>query len=266
MLIDSHVNLHHEKFAGEVDVVVAEARAAGVRGMLTISDKISSTGAIRKITERYPFIWRSVGAHPHYASEHLDLTAERLIELAREDDVIGIGECGLDFHYGFSPREDQEKVFAAHVEAAQETGLPLIIHTRDADCQMRTTLESARARRSFTPLLHCYTGGLALAEAVMEMGGYISFSGIITFKNADDVRAVAKAMPRDRIIVETDCPYLAPAPYRGRRCDPVHVVQVAEKLAELLEIAREDAGRMTTDNFFRLFQKAKIAEERLWAE
>ncbi|MEK7266886.1 MAG: TatD family hydrolase [Pseudomonadota bacterium] len=256
MLIDSHVNLHHEKYDGEVDAVIEAARAAGVKAMLTISDKMSSTEAIKAISSRYDFIWRSVGAHPHYASEHLDLTEAKLVALAEDDDVVGIGECGLDFHYGFSPRADQEKVFAAHIEAAQETGLPLIIHTREADDLMQETLEAAFARRKFTPLLHCYTSGLKLAEAVMDMGGYISFSGIITFKNADDVRAVALKMPQERIIIETDCPYLAPAPHRGRRCDPAHVVHVADKLGELLDLPRAEIDRMTTENFFRLFSKA----------
>jgi len=258
MLVDSHVNLHHEKFAGEVEAIIEAARAAGVRAMLTISDRISSTEAIRAISSRHDFIWRSVGAHPHYASDHLDLTTKKLIALAAEDDAVGIGECGLDFHYGFSPREDQEKVFAVHIEAAQETGLPLIIHTREADEAMQSMLQTAYAKRKFTPLLHCYTSGMALAEAVVEMGGYISFSGIITFKNADDVRTVAKAMPRDRIIVETDCPYLAPVPHRGRRCDPAHVVHVADKLGEILGLERAEIDRMTTENFFRLFKKAEF--------
>lgn len=256
MLVDSHVNLHHEKFAGDVDAVIAAARAAGVGAMLTISDRISSTEEIARIAARYDFIWRSVGAHPHYASDHLDLTAEKLIALAAGDDVVGVGECGLDFYYGFSPKDHQERVFVAHIEAAQETGLPLIIHSRDADAITGAMLEKAMGRRSFTPLLHCYTGGLALAESVMEMGGYISFSGVITFRNADDVRAVAVKMPHKRIIVETDCPYLAPVPHRGRRCEPAHVVRVAEKLAEILGLPRSEIDRMTTDNFFRLFARA----------
>lgn len=260
MLVDSHVNLHHEKFAGEVDAVIAAARAAGVRAMLTISDRISSTQAIKAISSRYDFIWRSVGAHPHYASDHLDLTTEKLVALASDEDVIGIGECGLDFHYGFSPREHQEQVFAAHIEASEETGLPLIIHAREADDIMQETLEKASAGRKFTPLLHCYTSGLKLAEAVMDMGGYISFSGIITFRNADSVRAVAQKMPHDRIIVETDCPYLAPVPHRGRRCDPAHVVHVADRLGEILGLPRAGIDRMTTENFFRLFAKAAFKE------
>jgi TatD DNase family protein len=262
MLVDSHVNLHHEKFDGEVDAMIVRAAESGVGAMLTISDKITSTDKIRAIVAGRKNIWRSVGAHPHYAADHQDLTAQHLCEMAREPDVVGIGECGLDFHYGFSPREDQERVFAAHVEAAQETGLPLIIHTREADELTGVMLARAMARKQFVPLLHCYTSSLALAEAVMEMGGYISFSGIITFKNADDVRAVAARMPHDRIIVETDCPYLAPIPHRGRRCEPAHVVHVADKLGEILGVARTEVERLTTENFFRLFKRAKFEGPR----
>jgi TatD DNase family protein len=260
MLVDSHVNLHHEKFDGEVDEIIARARAAGVGAMLTISDRISSTETIRAIAARYQNIWRSVGAHPHYASDHKDLTAAALIALASGPKVVGVGECGLDFHYGFSPADDQERVFAAHIEAAQETNLPLIIHTREADERTGRMLSAAMGRKVFTPLLHCYTGGLALADQVMEMGGFISFSGIITFKNAEDVRAVARAMPHDRIIVETDCPYLAPIPHRGKRCEPAHVVHVAEALAGILGLSREDVDRLTTDNFFRLFSRATMEQ------
>jgi len=256
MLIDSHVNLHHEKFDDDVEEVIARAKAAGVGAMLTISDRISSTEKIRAIVARHPTIWRSVGAHPHYAADHQDLTAALLVNLASDPKVVGIGECGLDFHYGFSPAADQERVFAAHIEAAQATRLPLIIHTREADELTARRLTQAMATSAFTPLLHCYTGGIALAEAVMEMGGYISFSGIITFKNADDVRAVAMRMPHDRIIIETDCPYLAPVPHRGRRCEPIHVVHVADKLGEVLGLARAEIDRMTTENFFRLFERA----------
>ncbi len=257
MLIDSHVNLHHEKFDADVEEVIAHAKAAGVGSMLTISDRISSTDKIRAIAARHPAIWRSVGAHPHYAADHKDLTARSLVELASEAKVIGIGECGLDFHYGFSPVEDQERVFSAHIEASQETGLPLIIHTREADEMMVRMLQRAMAMKPFTPLLHCYTSGLPLAQAVMEMGGFISFSGIITFKNAEDVRAVAMKMPRDRIMIETDCPYLAPVPHRGRRCEPAHVVHVADQLGAMFEVSSAEIARLTTENFFRLFTRAQ---------
>ncbi len=258
MLVDSHVNLHHEKFSGDVDAVIARAHSAGVSAMLTISDKIASTGAIKAIADLHPNIWRTVGAHPHYAADHKDVTAESIIQLAQDRKVVGIGECGLDFHYGFSPADDQERLFAAHIEAAQETGLPLVIHTREADSLTQRMLEKALARRSFTPLLHCYTSSLRLAESVMEMGGYISFSGIITFKNADAVRAVASQMPHDRIIVETDCPYLAPVPHRGRRCEPSDVAHVADKLAEILNLSRAATDTFTTENFFRLFSRASF--------
>ena len=256
MLIDSHVNLHSDKYEDDGEDVIARARAAGVAGMLTISDRISSADEIKRICARYPFMWRSVGAHPHYAVEHPDLTADFLVDLAADEDVIGIGECGLDFHYNYSPREDQLIVFRKHIEAAQRTGLPLIIHTREADKEMRDLLEREMSNAPFIPLLHCYTGGIELAEAVMEMGGYAAFSGIMTFKNAEDVRAVAKALPLDRIILETDCPYLAPVPMRGRRNEPAYLVHVAAKFAELRGLSEEEAAIITTDNFFRLFSRA----------
>ena len=256
MLIDSHVNLHSDKYTDDLGAVIDAAREAGVVGMLTISDKIASTDAITEIAKDRPFIWRSVGAHPHYASEHLSLTLQTLVDLAAAPDVVGVGECGLDFYYEHSPRDAQERVFRAHIEAAQETALPLIIHTRDADDAMLEMLHAAYTEKPFTPLLHCYTSGQRLADAVLEMGGFISYSGIITFKNADDVRAVAKRTPIDRVIIETDCPYLAPVPMRGRRNEPAFVVHVAEKLAEIFEVGPDEIARATTDNFFKLFARA----------
>ncbi|MBI1392515.1 MAG: YchF/TatD family DNA exonuclease [Alphaproteobacteria bacterium] len=256
MLVDSHVNLHSDRFDEDLDEVIARARDAGVAAMLTISDKIGSTDAIRRISSAHDFIWRSVGAHPHYATEHADLTTDFLVDLCAEADVVGVGECGLDYYYEHSPRDDQLIVFRKHVGAAQETGLPLIIHTRDADADMMRELTEAFARKPFTPLLHCYTSGQQLATCALEMGGYVSFSGIITFKNAEDVRAVAEATPLDRLIIETDCPYLAPIPHRGRRCEPAHVVHVAAKLAEIKGVSCEDIETVTTENFFRLFARA----------
>ena len=257
MFVDSHVNLHSEKYDDDLEEVIARARAAGVRTMLTISDQLSSTEAIRKIADEDPDIWRSVGVHPHFAKDYPDLAAKTLIDMAAADDVIGIGECGLDFYYEYSDRAAQEPVFRAHIAAAQATQLPLIIHTRDADDIMRALLEDAHREGGFTPLLHCYTGGPDLAEAALQLGGYVSFSGIITFKNASDVRAVCEATPLDRIIIETDCPYLAPVPMRGRRNEPSYVAHVAEKLAEIKGVSTEEAAAATTDNFFRLFSKAK---------
>ncbi len=262
MLVDSHVNLHSEKYADDLDAVIAAARAAGVRAMLTISDQLGSTEAIAQIAAAHDFIWRSVGCHPHYAKDARDLKARTLIDMAGAPDVVGIGECGLDFYYEYSDRKAQAAVFAEHVIAAQETGLPLIIHTRDADEEMRATLERAAALGPFLPLLHCYTGGPALAEAVLSMGGYISFSGIITFKNAGDIRDIARAAPLERIIIETDCPYLAPAPMRGRRNEPAYLVHVAEKLAEVRGVDCAVVEQATTENFFRLFSKAIFQEQR----
>lgn len=256
MLVDSHVNLHSEQYADDLKEIVARARAAGVEAMLTISDQLSSTSAIAAIAENDPLIWRSVGVHPHHAKDYADLRAQTLIELAADDNVVGIGECGLDFHYEYSDRGDQLPVFKAHIAASRKTGLPLIIHTRDADDATRNLLIEEYGEGAFTPLLHCYTGGPELAEAVLKLGGYISFSGIITFKKADDIRAIAKAAPLDRIIIETDCPYLAPMPMRGRRNEPAYVKHVAEKLAEIRDAPLDEIEAATTDNFFRLFARA----------
>lgn len=257
MLVDSHVNLHSEKYAEDLDAVIARAREAGVTAMLTISDQLSSTEAIMKIAAADPLIWRSIGVHPHHAKDYADLDAQTLIDLAQHDDVVGIGECGLDFYYEYSDREAQDSVFRAHIDAARATGLPLIIHTRDADKETQAMLVQAHGEGAFTPLLHCYTGGPELAEAVLGLGGYVSFSGIITFKNAVDVRAVAEATPIERIIIETDCPYLAPIPMRGRRNEPAYVAHVAAKLAEIKNLSEDEVATITTNNFFRLFSKAR---------
>jgi len=257
MLIDSHVNLHSEQYADDMDAVIRAAQDAGVTAMLTISDKLDSTPAIKDIADVYDFIWRSVGVHPHHAKDDANLTAETLINAASDPKVVGIGECGLDFHYEYSDRDAQFPVFREHIEAARKTGLPLIIHTRNADDATKEILLDEHEKGAFTPLLHCYTGGPGLAETALSLGGYISFSGIITFKNAGDIRDIAKAAPLDRIVVETDCPYLAPVPKRGRRNEPAYLVHVAEKLAELKGMSVEEIAQATTDNFFRLFKRAK---------
>lgn len=262
MIVDSHVNLHAEQFAGDQAEVIARARAAGVGAMLTICDRLENFPAVAALAAAHDDIWASVGVHPHYSKDAADLTTERLVALAADPKVVGIGECGLDFHYEYSPRDVQEKVFRAHIAAARETGLPLIIHTRNADDEMRNILIEEQERGDFTPLLHCYTGGPALAEAALAMGGYISFSGILTFRNAEDIRDIARAAPLGRILVETDCPYLAPVPFRGRRCEPAHVVHVVEKLAEIRGLSSEDVARATTENFFRLFARARRENAR----
>ena len=261
-LVDSHVNLHGESFAADLEAVMERAREAGVLAMLTISDKLSSTDAIRAVVDGRRGLWRSVGVHPHYAKDYADLDEHTLIELARAPEVVGVGECGLDHYYEHSDRPTQERVFRAHIAAARATALPLIIHTRDADDAMRSILEHEQGDGPFTPLLHCYTGGLELAESVVGMGGYVSFSGIITFRNAADIRAIAAVLPLDRILIETDCPYLAPVPYRGRRCEPAHVKEVAAKLAEIRGLTFDEVAAATTDNFFRLFKRADRSEVR----
>ena len=261
MFVDSHVNLHSERYDEDRAAIIEAAREAGVRAMLTISDQLSSTPAIKAIADRHDFIWRSVGVHPHHAKDGANLTAQQLIDLVADEKVVGIGECGLDFHYEYSDRDVQLPVFKAHIDAARETGLPLIIHTREADSDTQDLLIDEYGKGAFTPLLHCYTGGPTLAEAVLALGGYISFSGIITFKNAGDIRAIAQTTPLDRIIIETDCPYLAPVPMRGRRNEPAYVVHVAEKLAEIKGLSLDEVAEKTTENFFRLFSRAIKPDE-----
>lgn len=260
-LVDSHVNLHSEKYdPDEVATLIDNAAQNNVRAMLTISDKLSNTQAIKTISDAYPFIWRSVGVHPHYANDYSNLEADVLVDAAMDQKVVGIGECGLDFYYGYSEETNQRAVFQAHIEAAQRTGLPLIIHTRDADEMMLEMLEEGIANAPFVPLLHCYTSGRKLAERVYDMGGYISFSGIATFKNADDVRSIAIDAPIDRMIIETDCPYLAPVPMRGRRNEPAYLAHVADYLAQMRGMSTAAFAAVTTENFFRLFTRAKLSD------
>jgi TatD DNase family protein len=255
-MIDSHVNLHHEAFGTELDDVLARAHAAGVNGMLTISDKIENIPAIAAIADHRPRIWRSVGAHPHYASDHLELMPQHLIELAKPERVIGIGETGLDFHYSFSPQEDQVQVFLAHIAASRETGLPLIVHTREADQLMGDILEAEMAKGAFPILLHCYTSGMELLQRGLALGAYVAFSGIATFKNASAVREAALAVPRDKVLIETDCPYLAPIPMRGRRNEPAFAPYVSKFLADLYGIDHEAFAAQADANFFALFERA----------
>ncbi|MEM9706152.1 MAG: TatD family hydrolase [Pseudomonadota bacterium] len=261
LLVDSHVNLHSDKYEDDFADVIARARDAGVAAMLTISDKLESTDALRQICATQRNVWRSVGVHPHYAQGAKELQADRLIALASEEDVIGIGECGLDFYYEYSERNDQGPVFEAHIEASQRTQLPLIIHTRDADDQMASLIKARHAEREFTPLLHCYTGGKALAQTALDRGGFIYFYGIITIKKADDIREIAAWAPLDRIIVETDCPYLAPTPKRGRRNEPSFLPYVVSRLAEVRDESVDRIARVVTDNFFQLFAKAQRPSE-----
>jgi TatD DNase family protein len=255
MLIDSHVNLHAPQFDEDRDAVIARARAAGVKLMVEISDKVSTFEATHALAMAHDDIWCTVGTHPHDAKENPSLTADDLIQRAKCPKVVGIGECGLDFHYDLSPRDVQAQVFRAHVAAARETGLPLVVHTREADDVMADILRGEHAAGPFKFLMHCYTSGPELAELATELGGWFSVSGIATFKAAEDVRAVIRAMPEDRIIVETDCPYLAPVPHRGRRNEPAYIGHVLDKLAEIRGWSRDEAERRTADAFFNLFDR-----------
>jgi TatD DNase family protein len=255
MLIDSHVNLHAPQFAEDQDAVIARARAAGIGLMVTISDKVSSFPAVKAIAEAHPDIWCTVGTHPHEAKENPQLATETLIDLARHPRVVGIGETGLDYHYDLSPRDIQRRVFQVHIDAARATGLPLVVHTREADEDMAAMLEAAYAAGPFRMLMHCYTSGADLARRAAALGAWFSVSGIATFKAAEEVRAVIRDMPADRIIVETDCPYLAPVPYRGRRNEPAFLPHVLAKLAEVRGWSLDEAEMRTERAFFNLFDR-----------
>ncbi|RKQ71372.1 TatD DNase family protein [Litorimonas taeanensis] len=256
MLIDSHVNLHGEKFADDLPEVITRAKAAGVKGMLNICCNIKDYEATVNVAKLSEAIWASVGTHPHDAKENPNITAQQLVDLALHPKIIGIGETGLDFHYGYSSEAEQRFNFQAHIEAARELQIPLIIHTREADDLMRKILDREMSKGTFPALLHCYTSGLELAKDAIDMGLYFSVSGIVTFKNAHDVRSIIEIMPDERIMIETDCPYLAPVPHRGRRNEPAYVHEVCQGLAEVKGWTYEEAAQHTTNAFFNLFQKA----------
>jgi TatD DNase family protein len=255
MLIDSHVNLHAPQYADDQAQVIDRARAAGVGLMVTICDRIANFPAVAAIADAHADIWCTVGTHPHEAKDNPALSAGELVALAAHDRVVGIGETGLDFFYDYSPRDVQAQVFAAHIAAARETGLPLVVHARDADDLMAQMLEDAHAASPFKILLHCYTSGPELARRAAALGAWFSVSGIATFRAAQEVRAVIADMPADRIIVETDCPYLAPVPMRGRRNEPAFIPYVLAKLAEVRGWSVADAEARTEDAFFNLFHR-----------
>jgi len=254
MLVDSHCHLDFPDFAPERDAVIARARAAGVDTIVTICTRLDQFDGVRAIAEGDDRIWCSVGAHPHEAADHAALTTERLIELSAHDRVVGIGETGLDFHYDLSPRDVQKQVFRAHIAASKATGLPLIIHAREADNEIARIL----AEEAPPPgVLHCFSSGRGLAEFALDLGFYISISGIVTFKNAEELRGIVRDIPADRLLVETDAPYLAPVPYRGKRNEPAFVATTAAAIAALRGVEPETLAAETTANFFRLFTKAR---------
>ena len=257
MLIDSHCHLDFPDFAPDLDGTVERARAAGVGLMLTIGTKLREFPGVLAIAERYPDVWCSVGVHPHEAAEEGDVTTDHLIELARHPKVVGFGETGLDFYYEHSPREAETRSFRAHIAAARETGLPLIVHTRDAEPETADILAEEMAKGPFTGLLHCFSSSRTLAEKAVALGFHISLSGIVTFKKSDDLRMTASRVPLDKLLVETDAPYLAPVPMRGKRNEPAFVAHTAALLAETMGISAEALATATSANFLRLFTKVR---------
>lgn len=255
MLIDSHCHLDFPELNAELDAVLARARAAGVGLMVTISTRVHRFNELRSLVDAHDNVFCSVGTHPHNAAEEPDIMVEELVDLARHRKVVAIGEAGLDYHYDHSPRDVQKKSFRTHIAAARETGLPLIIHARDADADIARMLEEETKRGAFPFVLHCFTSGPDLAHRGLALGGYVSFSGVVTFKNADALRDIALAVPSDRLLVETDAPYLAPEPMRGRTNEPAFVVHTAARLAALRGVREPEMARLTTENFFKLFKK-----------
>lgn len=254
-LVDSHCHLDFQDFAPERDAVVARAIEAGVGLMVTISTRVKQFDRVLSLVERYPNVFGTVGTHPQNAHEELDVTTDDLIRLAQHPKIVGFGEAGLDFHYDTSPPEAQEQGFRAHIAAARQTGLPLVIHSRSADERMIEVLEDEAGKGAFPAVLHCFSSGAELARRGVALGLYVSFSGILTFKKSDELRAIAAELPADRLLVETDAPYLAPDPFRGKRNEPAYTARTAAVLAATRGWSEEQARRITTDNFFRLFNK-----------
>ena len=255
MLVDSHCHLDFPDFAAEIDAVVGRARAAGIGRLVTISTRVKRHAQVLAIAERFPEVFCSVGTHPNHAHEEPDIDAKALTVIAKHPKVVAIGEAGLDYFRNTSPREAQASGLRQHIAAARETGLPLVIHSRDCDADMAQILKEESGKGAFPAILHCFTGGRDLAFTAIELGHYVSFTGILTFKTSDALRAIAAALPADRIMVETDAPYLAPLPYRGKRNEPAYVAETAKVLADARGVSVDEIARQTTENFFRLFNK-----------
>jgi TatD DNase family protein len=256
MFVDSHCHLNYKGLVEEQAAVLERARAAGVTAMLNISTRASEWDDVLAVAEREPDIWASVGIHPHEADIHPDVEAETLVERARHPRVIGIGESGLDFYYDRSDRDRQRASFRSHIAAARESGLPIIVHTRDAEEDTHRILEEEMGKGAFTGVIHCFTASADFARKALDLGLFISMSGIVTFKNARDLAATAKEVPSDRLLIETDAPFLAPVPHRGRPCEPAFVADTARFLAELRGEPIEQLAAVTSANFRQLFNKA----------
>ena len=255
MLIDSHCHLDFPEFAAELPDVIARAHAAGVGRMITISTRVAKYDVYRAIAEAQEAVWFSVGTHPHQAHEEPDVSVEQLVALASHPRCVAIGEAGLDYHYDKSPRDVAEVVFRRHIEAARRTGLPLVIHSRDADEDMARILRDEMGKGAFTALLHCFTSGRELAMTGLELGLYVSFSGVLTFKNSQELRDLVRDVPLDRLLVETDAPFLAPVPHRGKRNEPSFVAETARVLAQAKGVSFSEVAEKTTANVLRAFTK-----------
>ena len=254
-MFDTHVNLHGEAFEDDLDETLSRAREAGVRRFLAICDRYDNFETVKAIANRNADMWCSVGVHPHHSKDFPSLAADTLIEASADPKTVAIGETGLDFHYGYSPEADQIASLRKHIDTARRTGLPLILHTREADKLMGDILEEEMQHGAFVPLLHCYTGGQELAERAAALGAYFSVSGIASFKNAHNVHAVVKTLPQARVILETDCPYLAPMPMRGRRNEPAFLTHVCAAYAKLIDMDPAEVAKTTEENALRLFGK-----------
>jgi len=257
MLVDTHCHLDFPDFSEEREAVVARAIAAGVTRMVTISTRIRRFEAIAAIAEAFDPVYCSVGTHPHNAGEERGIGADAIVALAEHPKVVAIGEAGLDYHYDKAPRDAQAEGFRIHIDAARRTGLPLVIHARAADDDVASILEDEAGKGAFPFILHCFSSGRGLAEAGVRLGGFVSFSGILTFRNSAELRDIARAIPRDRLLVETDAPYLAPVPHRGQRNEPALVRHTAEMLADTLGLALAEVAELTTANALRVFSRMK---------
>jgi TatD DNase family protein len=257
MFVDSHCHLNYKGLIEDQDCVIMRARAAGVSAMLNISTRESEWDAVIALAETEPDIWATVGIHPHEADSHVEMDTEKLVARSMHPRVIGIGETGLDYYYDHSDRVQQRKSFASHIAASRDTGLPLIVHTRDAEVDTLDMLQNEMGKGAFTGVIHCFTASAEFGRAALELGFYISLSGIVTFKNALDLRAFTSEIPADRILIETDSPFLAPVPHRGKPCEPAFVCDTAKQVAGLRDIPINELAQQTSDNFYRLFGKAQ---------